>query len=105
MNTNKKTNTETIAFEKLKKTWLAGFVFVLMVVAVGGCLVVENKTLTLLEMSIGSFLIALFVVETAAIIIYFTKKPTFVLTAYLLAKAFNLPYGKSQASDVSKNLK
>jgi len=96
MKINKQIATENITFEKLQKIWLIRFVVVLLVVTIGGCLVVENNELTLIEKSIGSFLIALFIAETSAILSYFFKAPSFVLTAYLLAKTFNLPYGKAK---------
>jgi len=85
------------SLDTLKRTWLIRFVVVLLAVAAGGCLVADNNALTLIEKSIGSFLIALFIAETLAIVVYFIKRPSFVMTAYLIAKAFNLPYGKAQS--------
>lgn len=85
------------SLDALKRTWLIRFVVVLLAVSAGGCLVTDNSALTLIEKSIGSFLIALFIAEILAIVVYILKRPSFVMTAYFIAKAFNLPYGKAQS--------
>lgn len=80
----------------LKRIWFIRVIIVLLAVAIGGCLVTENNALTLIEKSIGSLLLALFVAETIAIVEYFAKKPSFILTAYLITQAFKIPYSKAK---------
>lgn len=82
----------TRVLQPLKRAWLMRFIFIFLVVAVGGCLVVEGNENTLIEKLVGSLIIALLATETAAIINYFNKKPAFILSAYLFAKALGRSY-------------